>query len=128
MQEVKPSKANSTITDYEREQLRDLQGHPGWGVFMKIMDGYIAAVKAGTEAVSLQDPLDNEKRIASMWAYFGMAVRFRVQVTQGVKREIEWLSNPADKRTPEDEADRLRHWYASGEIGAPPDNWEPRKH
>jgi hypothetical protein len=118
----------SDLTDYEREQLRDLTGHPGWPIVLKIMDGYIEAIKAGTQAVSLNDPLANADRIAQMWAYYGMTVRVALQLQQGVKREIEWLSKPENMRTPEQEAERLRQWYAVGEIGAPPNNWEPRKH
>lgn len=124
----KPKKEDSAITDYEREQLRDLLQHPGWQVYQKINAGFVAAVRAGTEIMSLEDPLGNKEKLANMWAYFKMILMFNSQIENGVKRELEWLTSSENKRTPEQEKERLRHWYATGQIGAPPDDWEPRKH
>lgn len=124
-----PKKEDSEITDYEREQLKELIQHPGWPVYEKIVDGFLAAVKAGTEVNSLNDPLTNKDQLANMWAYYKMMVMIKHQTKAGIQRELDWLiSKGANQRTPEEESERRRIWFGLGQIGEPPENWEPSKH
>ena len=79
------------LSDDNREELQAMMRQPGYLVLLKIMDGYVAAMKDGAAAVSLQDPLSNAKRIARAWSYALIAQNMRTSLENGVKLELEVL-------------------------------------
>ena len=96
------------LDDDDREALQTMLRQPGYKVLLKIIDGYVGAMKDGAQVVSLQEPLANGEKIGRAWAYALIAQNLRLSLENGVALELEMLKKHKNEKINADELAEMR--------------------
>lgn len=115
-----------SLTNHDREHLRQFIAHPGYKVWQQIADSYIETLQDVAIAISQNDPLANRDKVAISWAMVEGSKGYRTAVDAGVKFEIGLLTAQQQQENGEMDEERRRIWDALGMLEPMPANFHRR--
>lgn len=113
-----------TLTNDDREHLRQFLTHPGYQVLQAIADSYIETIQEVAIATSQIEPMTHQEKIAAHWSMVTSSKAFRAALEAGVRYEIGLLTAAQQPLQDKEANERLRRiWDTLGMLEPMPEDF-----